>query len=123
VQLPTKTALAQLSAPPPPINTYVDDPGRVGDPASWRTPEFTRDVGMLSLGAEFPYAAGYSGTDINIGIVDSGTFAGHMREQAFPSANMHGVAFNADIYVGTTHKTDGVLYGFLPATRRDNFKI
>lgn len=40
-----------------------------------------------------------------------------------PVANMHGVAFNADIYVGNTHKTDGVLYGFLPATRRDNFKI
>jgi autotransporter-associated beta strand protein len=29
---------------------------------------------------------------------------------------MHGVAFNADIYLGNTHKTDGVFYGFLPAT-------
>jgi hypothetical protein len=38
-------------------------------------------------------------------------------------ANMHGVAFNADLYNGNTHKTDGVLYGFPPATRRDDFKI
>jgi subtilase-type serine protease len=29
--------------------------------------------------------------------------------------NMHGVAFGADLYNGNTHKTDGVLYGLLPA--------
>ena len=73
-------ALAQLSVPPPPIQSYAGDPGRLGDPASWRTPEFLRDNGMLSIGAEFAYAAGYSGTGMNIGIVDSGSFAGHMRE-------------------------------------------
>ena len=32
-------ALAQFSAPPP--ITYAGEPGRLGDPASWRTPEFT----------------------------------------------------------------------------------
>ena len=111
---------------------------------------------------------------MNIGIVDSGSFFGHMREhgsldtnytigdrffsvvaqggdtgptpgcydQAFndshgthvsgtvaasrdgvgetqptgPVANMHGVAFNTDVYIGNTAKTDGVLYGKLPAT-------
>ena len=167
-------ALAQLSVPPPQIQSYAGDPGTLGDPASWRTPEFLRDNGMISIGAEFAYAAGYSGTGMNIGIVDSGFFAGHMREhgslatdyaigdryhsveaqggqtgptpgfydQAFndshgthvsgtvgasrdgvgetqptgPVANMHGVAFNADIYLGNTHKTDGVFYGHLPAT-------
>jgi autotransporter-associated beta strand protein len=109
---------------------------------------------------------------MNVGIVDSGFFAGHMREHgslatgyatgdryhsvqaqggetgptpgfydpAFndshgthvsgtvgasregvgetqpsgPEANMHGVAFNSDIYLGNTHKTDGVFYGLLP---------
>jgi autotransporter-associated beta strand protein len=165
---------AQLSVPPPPIESYEGDPGTLGDPASWRTPEFLRDNGMISIGAEFAYAAGYSGTGMNIGIVDSGFFAGHMREhgsldtgyaigdryhsveaqggstgptpgfynQAFndshgthvsgtvgasrdgvgetqptgPVANMHGVAFNADVYLGNTHKTDGVFYGHLPAT-------
>jgi autotransporter-associated beta strand protein len=172
--LAAESAIAQLSVPPPPINSYVGDPGRAGDPASWRTPEFLRDNGMLSMGAEFAYAAGYSGSNASIGVVDSGSFALHIREhgslsnnyaigdryiwveaqggateltsgaynQAFndshgthvsgtvgasregvgetqptgPIANMHGVAFNIDVHVGNTHKTDGVLYGFLPAT-------
>ncbi len=167
-------ASAQLSAAPPPIKTYAGDPGRPGDPASWRTPEFIRDNGLLSLGAEFAYSAGYSGTGMNIGIVDSGFFAGHVREHgsldtnyaigdrffsvlaqggdtgptpgfydpafndshgthvsgtvgasrdgvgettpAGPEANMHGVAFNSDVYTGNTHKTDGVFYGLLPPT-------
>src|SRR5215218_5351760 len=73
-------ATAQLSVPPAPITSYVGDPGRLGDPASWRTPEFLRDNGMLSIGAEFAYASGYSGTGTNTGIVDSGVFAGHVRE-------------------------------------------
>ena len=29
---------------------------------------------------------------------------------------MHGVAFNSDVYLGNTHKTDGVFYGLLPPT-------
>jgi autotransporter-associated beta strand protein len=164
-------AMAQSSEPPP-IKSYVGDPGRLGDPASWRTPEFNRDTGLVSIGAEFAYAAGYAGAGMNIGIVDSGFFAGHVREHgsldtdyatgdryfsvkaqggetaltpgfydpAFndshgthvsgtvaasrdgvgetqpdgPDANMHGVAFNSNVYLGNTHKTDGVFYGLLP---------
>jgi autotransporter-associated beta strand protein len=156
----------------PPITTYEGDPGRLGDPASWRTSEFNRDAGLVSMGAEFAYAAGDSGTGMNIGVVDSGVFAGHVREHgsldtnytvgdryfsvearggrtgptpgfydpAFndshgthvsgtigasrdgvgetqpggPDANMHGVAFNSNVYMGNTGKTDGVLYGLLP---------
>src|SRR4051812_8919300 len=163
-------ASADVSAPP--IKSYEGDPGRLGDPASWRTPEFNRDAGLVSMGAEFAYAAGISGAGMNVGVVDSGVFAGHVREHgsldtnyaigdryfgvvsqggstgptsgffdpAFndthgthvsgtvgasrdgvgetqpmgPAANMHGVAFNSDIYVGNTGKTDNVLYGFLP---------
>jgi autotransporter-associated beta strand protein len=159
-------------AGPPPIKSYAGDPGRLGDPASWRTPEFGRDVGLVSIGAEFAYAAGHAGGGMNIGIVDSGFFAGHVREHgsldtnyaigdryhsvtaqggetgptpgfydpAFndshgthvsgtvaasrdgvgetqpdgTAANMHGVAFNSDVYLGNTHKTDGVFYGLLP---------
>jgi subtilase-type serine protease len=67
-------AVAQLSVP-------------LGDPASWRTPEFLRDNGMLSIGAEFAYAAGYSGTGMTVGIVDSGFFAGHMREHGSLDTN------------------------------------
>ena len=79
-------ASAQLPEAPP-IQTYPGDPGRLGDPASWRTPEFNRDNGMVSIGAEFAYAAGYSGTGVNIGIVDSGFFAGHMREHGSLDTN------------------------------------
>jgi subtilase-type serine protease len=172
--LAAPSAHAQLSAPPAPITTYAGDPGQPGNPASWRTPEFLRDNGMLSIGAEFAYAAGYSGAGENIGIVDSGFFTGHMREhgsqatnytvgdryhpvttqggdtgptsgaydQAIndlhgthvsgtvgasrdgvgettptgPAANMHGVAFNINVYLGNTGKTDSVFYGLLPAT-------
>jgi autotransporter-associated beta strand protein len=164
-------AMARSSGPPP-ITSYPGDPGRLGDPASWRTPEFNRDTGLVSIGAEFAYAGGYAGGGMNIGIVDSGFFAGHVREHgsldtdyatgdrfhsvtaqggetgptpgfydpAFndshgthvsgtvaasrdgigetqpdgPAANMHGVAFNSDVYLGNTHKTDGVFYGLLP---------
>jgi hypothetical protein len=48
--LPPTTATAGLSEPPPPIETYEGDPGQLGDPASWRTPEFLRDNGMISIG-------------------------------------------------------------------------
>jgi Subtilase family. len=164
-------AMAQSSEPSP-IKSYPGDPGRLGDPASWRTPEFNRDTGLVSIGAEFAYAAGYAGGGMNIGIVDSGFFAGHVREHgsldtdyatgdrfhsvtaqggdtgptpgfydpAFndshgthvsgtvaasrdgigetqpdgPAANMHGVAFDSNVYLGNTHKTDGVFYGLLP---------
>jgi autotransporter-associated beta strand protein len=170
--LVAQPAMAHPSRPAP-ITSYPGDPGRLGDPASWRTPEFNRDVGLVSIGAEFAYAAGYSGTGMDIGLVDSGFFAGHVREHgslatnyavgdryhsvvakggqtgptpgfydpAFndthgthvsgtvgasrdgvgetqpdgPAANMHGVAFNSDVHLGNTHKTDGVFYGKLPA--------
>jgi autotransporter-associated beta strand protein len=169
--LVAQPAMAQVSKPAP-IESYEGDPGRLGDPASWRTPEFVRDEGLVSIGAEFAYAAGYAGGDTNIGMVDSGFFAGHVREHgsldtgyavgdryfsvvaqggetgptpgfydpAFndshgthvsgtiaasrdgvgetqpegPAANMHGVAFNSNVYSGNTHKTDGVFYGLVP---------
>ena len=79
--VPCVMAQPSVAVPPepPPIESYVGDPGQLGDPASWRTPEFLRDNGMVSIGAEFAYAAGYSGAGMNIGMVDSGTFAGHKR--------------------------------------------
>ena len=166
------SAQAQLSTPPAPIKSYAGDPGKLGDPASWRTPEFLRDNGMLSISAEFAYAAGYAGQGQSVGMVDSGTYAGHIREHgsldnnytvgdrfisvvaqggntgptggftdpAFndthgthvsgtiaasrdglgeptrpTTENMHGVAFDIDLYAGNTGKTDGALYGKLPA--------
>ena len=169
-------AAAQLSPAPGPIKSYDGDPGKLGDPASWRTPEFLRDNGMLSISAEYAYAAGFAGQGWNVGMVDSGTYAGHIREHgsyennytvgdrfigvvaqggntgptngftdpAFndthgthvsgtiaasrdglgeptqpTTSNMHGVAFDIDLYAGNTHKTDGALYGKWPANATD----
>ncbi|GAA2071821.1 S8 family serine peptidase [Actinomadura alba] len=80
-------ALARSPEAQPRITSYVGDPGRLGDPASWRTAEFNRDAGLVSIGAEFAYADGYAGTGMNIGIVDSGVFAGHVREHGSLDTN------------------------------------
>ncbi|CAN5309772.1 hypothetical protein BH11PSE9_BH11PSE9_06560 [soil metagenome] len=137
------------------IDTYVGDPGTLGDPASWRTDEFKSDWGLAALGAEFAYARGFSGKGVKVGLVDSGYFnlhpelnssryhgvevngiagawngtyndthgthvsgtVGAARDGLATTGNMHGVAFNADLYIGNTHKTDGVLYGLPQATQ------
>jgi len=140
------------------IVTYPGDPGMLGDPASWRTAEFLRDWGLRSIGAEFAYAAGYSGAGIKVGMVDSGYFDLHPQLSASryhsvtvngiagaynpafndrhgthvsgtiaasrdgsigAGSNFHGVAFNADLYVGNTHKTDGVLFGLPQVTQTE----
>ena len=108
--LGAESALAQLSAPPP--------------------PEGDRYFGVLAQGGATEPTSGFYSQAFNDshGTPVSGT-VGASREgvgetqPTGPIANMHGVAFNADICVSNTHKTDGVLDGFLPATRRDNFKI
>jgi subtilase-type serine protease len=136
------------------IESYPGDPGMLGSPSSWRTTEFNRDWGLLSVGAEFAYSAGFSGAGVTVGVVDSGYFASHPQlpasrysgltvdgidgpyNQAYNdthgthvvgtiagardgsvggTSNFHGVAFNANVLVGNTHKTDGVLYG-IPQT-------
>lgn len=137
------------------ITTYAGDPGTQGNPASWRTAEFKRDWGLLSIGAEYAYAAGYSGAGVKVGVVDSGFFdlhpqlsseryhqvtvngiagsynqgyndthgthvsgtIGASRDGGSASTNFHGVAFNADLYIGNTGKTDGALFGMPQTTQ------
>jgi len=153
---------------PPPITSYAGDPGVLGNAASWRTPEFLRDWGMRAIGAEYAYAAGYAGSGIAIGVVDSGYREIHPEFQATAATplrfhsvtasggttgptpgfwnssyndshgthvsgtiganrdggsdplNMHGVAFNATVYEGNTHKTDGAVYGRLTGVSATN---
>lgn len=59
------------------VTTYAGDPGKTGDPGSWRTAEFLRDWGLRAIGAEYAYAAGFSGQGIKVGLVDSGYFDTH----------------------------------------------
>ncbi len=75
------------------IESYPGDPGALGDPASWRTPEFNRDWGLRSIGAEYAYAAGFSGAGVRIGAVDSGYFALHPQLPAsrYQGVTVHGI--------------------------------
>jgi autotransporter-associated beta strand protein len=52
----------------------------------------------------------------------SGT-VGASRDASTATPNMHGVAFNADLYEVNTHKTDGVFYGDQPANVTDAGKL
>ncbi|WP_279596369.1 autotransporter serine protease [Methylobacterium sp. J-059] len=53
------------------------DPGRVGDPASWRTPEYLADYGKASMNADQAYARGITGRGVLVGSVDSGFLGTH----------------------------------------------
>lgn len=62
-------ALAQSSG--------YQDPGRLGDAASWRTPEYLGDWGLTSMRADQAYARGITGRGVVVGSVDSGFLATH----------------------------------------------
>jgi subtilase-type serine protease len=53
------------------------DPGKLGDPASWRTGEFNAEWGLGAMKAEYAYAAGYTGKNSIVGILDSGFYDKH----------------------------------------------
>ncbi|WP_085583131.1 MULTISPECIES: autotransporter serine protease [unclassified Pseudomonas] len=55
---------------------YVEN-GRAGDPASWRSAEFQADWGLGAIGADYAYAAGYSGKGVKLGIFDQPVYAAH----------------------------------------------
>ena len=76
-------ALAQSSAVPEAGGQYVSADGtRTGDraaaEATWRADgEFQADWGLDAINADAAYALGFTGRDIKLGVVDSGTWAGH----------------------------------------------
>ncbi|UWF46707.1 autotransporter domain-containing protein [Pseudomonas sp. N3-W] len=55
---------------------YVEN-GKIGDPNSWRSPEFNADWGVGAINAQYAYAAGYTGKDIKLGIFDQPVYAAH----------------------------------------------
>lgn len=58
--------------------SYVE-PGRLGDPSSWRTREFMNDWGLRAMKAEYAYALGITGKGIVMGAVDSGYDARNLQ--------------------------------------------
>jgi subtilisin family serine protease len=107
------SALAQVPVVPPPLFSYAGDPGTAGNPASWRTTEFTRDWGLRAMSAEFAYAAGFAGAGMNVGVVDSGYFVGHTAEHAGPTGDRW-------ISVTVTGGTTGPTPGFYNQTYNDS---
>jgi len=55
---------------------YVEN-GRNGDPSSWRSSEFKADWGLGAIGADYAYAAGYTGKGVKLGIFDQPVYAAH----------------------------------------------
>lgn len=115
-------ALAQttLNIPPPQYDmadgTRTED--RAGAEASWRADaEFKADWGLDAINAEAAYARGYIGTGSKLGVMDSGTWAGH-SEFAKPdkliSISIDGMRTGDDPYYGTKTGEKFSLIGGLP---------
>lgn len=51
--------------------------GTIGDPASWRSPEFLADWGLSAIGADYAYARGLTGAGVSLSVLDSGTDTWH----------------------------------------------
>ncbi|WP_411380236.1 autotransporter domain-containing protein [Pseudomonas sp. MPB26] len=132
--------------------------GQPGNPVSWRSAEYQRDWGLGRMKADEAYAAGISGSGVNIGALDSGFDAGHpeaSKDRFHPvtasgtyvdgssfsttgvlnpnndshgthvsgtlgaardGVGMHGVAYDAHVYVGNTNANDSFLFGPSPDT-------
>jgi subtilase-type serine protease len=74
------------------------DPGRVGDAASWRTPEYLADFGLASMNADQAYARGITGRGVVVGSVDSGFLATHPEFAGRVTALTNTGTFRADGY-------------------------
>lgn len=49
-----------------------EDPGKIGDKASWETDEYKKDWGLTAMNASSAYALGYHGQGVALGVMDSG---------------------------------------------------
>ncbi|MFC0679021.1 autotransporter domain-containing protein [Lysobacter korlensis] len=70
------SGLALAAVLPASAQSY-QDPGRLGDPASWRTAEFQADWGLAAIGAEYAYARGLTGRGVRLGVYDTGVALQH----------------------------------------------
>lgn len=56
-----------------------EDPGKSGDVASWETPEYQKDWGLKAMNASSAYAMGYTGKNVQLGVMDSGILTEHQE--------------------------------------------
>ncbi len=59
------------------IHGYSNDPGVIGNQASWETAEYQKNWGLVAQKASAAYALGYHGQGVKIGMMDSGIRVDH----------------------------------------------
>lgn len=80
------------------VGGYEGDPGKIGDAASWETPEYQKDWGLAALNASKAYALGFHGQGVAVGVMDSGALLQKHPELA-------GDRFHASTATGTYGST------------------
>ena len=55
--------------------------GQLGNTTSWETQEYLKDWGLTSMNASTAYALGFNGSDVKIGVMDSGVPLNHPEFQ------------------------------------------
>ena len=106
--------------------TAWDDPGRPGDPDSWRTPEFRTAWGVGGMHAEEAYAQGVNGRSVKVGILDSGFDSAHpefdlQRFHALTARGhyLNGEAFNVSGNLNSNNDAHGTLVSGTIGANRD----
>ncbi|OTA19312.1 autotransporter [Xenorhabdus beddingii] len=95
---------------------YVEK-GRLGDPASWHTPEFVAEWGLGAIHADAAYARGYTGKGIKLGIFDQVVYAKHpefVGKDKVINLVTSGIREYTDPYI-KVKKGDSFSYGGTPS--------
>ena len=74
---------------------YVE-PGRIGDPDSWRTEEFELDYAKGLINAHYAYARGLTGAGVRLGIIDTGVAFEHTEFAGKNNAGLIWTEFRED---------------------------
>ena len=88
----------------------------IGDPASWRTPEFMAQWGLYWINAEFAYARGFDGSGVKVGVVDSGLDIHHPE---FAGRYVPGFTYNPDRPWNVDTIGHGTMVSSIIAANRD----
>lgn len=98
---------------------YVEK-GRIGDPASWRSSEFSSQWGLGAIHADEAYARGYTGKGIKLGIFDQAVYANHpefMGKDKVINLKTSGIREYTDPYI-PVKKGDSFTYDGTPSVDR-----
>ncbi len=61
------------------VDANYKEAGKIGDAASWESQEYNNDWGLRAMKASEAYALGFTGKDIQLGVMDSGVVSDHIE--------------------------------------------